>query len=227
MHSYTSAVSQFLSIFRCHWKPSWQTHWSIPISSFRKHWGMVQWWQWLNHALGNLRQCTHKKLWGLIPELSSTSHFTLISAEGPLPEWEGPVVSVCQNRWTLDPLSAFPAKKINKKNPCLFLSQSSFRLDLFQHHRSSTHFLSALPLRCKQIKTVFIGIDSYVELGYFYFCFFSFSLTQPSQSKGNHSRGKIKTPLYPLLSIPWTRLLVFQCDQNFPSCPPQLQTRKG
>lgn len=28
------------------------------------------------------------------------SHFTLISAEAPVPEWVRPVVSVCQNRWT-------------------------------------------------------------------------------------------------------------------------------
>lgn len=80
-------------------------------------------WQWFNPRLGYLRQCslTHKHtLWAHTLELSSTSHFTLISAEGPVPEWVEPVVSVCQNRWTLDPLSTFPAKQMT----CLLLFPS-------------------------------------------------------------------------------------------------------
>lgn len=94
---------------------------------------------------------THKQtFWAHTLELYSTLHFTLISAEGPVPEWVRPVVSVCQNRWTLDPLSAFPAKQMT----CLLLPQPSFRLYIFYHHWASAHLLAALPLRQKGIKTV-------------------------------------------------------------------------
>lgn len=106
-------------------------------------------------------------MWAHTLELSSTLRFTLNSAEGPVPEWVGPVVSVCQNRWTLDPLSAFPAKQMT----CLLLFfQPSFRLDIFRHFRASSHF-AALPLRHKRVKTVSVGMDSYFGLGTSIFAF--------------------------------------------------------
>lgn len=105
---------------------------------------------------------SHKQtLWAHTLELSSTLHFTLISAEGPVPEWVRPVVSVCQNRWTLDPLSAFPAKQMT----CLLLSQPSFRLYIFYHPRAAAHRLAALPQRQKHIKRVFVGMDGCFCLG--------------------------------------------------------------
>ena len=76
MHCYTSAISQFLFIFRCHWRPSWQMHKVNTYLLFQKHWGMVQWWEQFNSCLGYPRQRSHTQtLWARISELSSTLHF--------------------------------------------------------------------------------------------------------------------------------------------------------
>lgn len=181
MHGYT-AICPFLFIFRCHSKNNFTEaqsfHQSIPIFCFKS---TEVWWSDENdliHALDT---------WG--SDLTHNSHtllnspppcnFTLNSAEGPVPEWVGPVVSVCQNRWTLDPLYACPAKQMARLLP----SQPSFRLDIFRHLRASSHFLAALPLRHKQIKTVSVGMDSF-QFMYFYSIFaFSTSVNPSRQSK--------------------------------------------
>lgn len=136
---------------------------SIPIPYFKN---TEVWWRVENNLIHVLdtwgSALTHKQtLWAHTLELYSTLHFTLISAEGPVPEWVRPVVSVCQNRWTLDPLSAFPAKQIT----CLLLPQPSFRLYIFHHPWASAHLLPALPQRQKQIKTFSVGMVGYFGLG--------------------------------------------------------------
>lgn len=234
MHGYTSALRQFLFIFRCHSRPSWQRHKALisqylsPVSKNTEVWWSDE--NDLIHALDTWGSAlTHKHtLRAHTLELSSTSHFILISAEGPAPEWVGPVVSVCQNRWTLDPLSAFPAKQMT----WLLLLQPSFRLYIFCHLWASSHLFVALPHRHKQIKTVSVGMDSYFSLD----TIFAF-LTSPTWRKGNYSRATTRLFLVsvslsscvsaPINSLIWVGLLVSQCEQSLPWPPLQVQPPRG
>lgn len=186
MHCYTSAICQFLSIFRCHSRLSWLRHRALisrclsPVSK-----NTEVWWSDENniiHALGTWGSAlthTNSHNWAHPLELSSTLQFTPSSAEGLVPEWEGPVVSVCQNRWTLDPLSACPAKQMT----CLLLSQPSFRLDIFRHLRVSSLLLAALPLRHKWIKNSLRWHRQLFQFGYFYFCIYKISKSELKQRK--------------------------------------------
>lgn len=63
MHGYTSAICQFLFIFRCHSRLSWGTKlWSVnTYLLFQRYRGMVKWWEWFNSCLGYLRQCSHRQ----------------------------------------------------------------------------------------------------------------------------------------------------------------------
>lgn len=110
MHSYASAICQFLFIFRCHSRLSWQRHKGLisqylsPVSKIQRYCDVmtiIEFMPWKTEAA-----------WKGMSTPSETPlhlNFTLNSAEGPVPEWVEPVVSVCHSRWTLSLLSACPA----------------------------------------------------------------------------------------------------------------------
>lgn len=120
-------------------------------------------------------------------ELSSTSRFTLIWAEGLEPEWAGPVVSVCQSRWTLDPLSASPVKQTT----CLFSPAPNFPLDVFCHVGDLAHlqyFLHCL-WDINLIKTVLLVWIDFSVLVILFFFFFAFQTSvNPSWHRGEQQQ---------------------------------------
>lgn len=137
-------------------------------------------------------------------ELSSTSRFTLIWAEGLEPEWAGPVVSVCQSRWTLDPLSASPAKQTT----CLFSPAPNFPLDVFCHVGDLAHlqyFLHCL-WDINLIKTVLLVWIDFSVLVILFFFFFAF---QTSVNPSWH-RGEQQQDFYSCVKV--EQLFVFFCS---------------
>lgn len=111
---------------------------------------------------------THKhKRWAHLFKLVSTLNFPLNSAEGPVPEWVEPVVSICHNRWTFGLLSACPAKRMTLH----ILFQPFFCFGIIHHLWAPSLLRAALPLRHKWTKTVYDSMDSYFSLGTSNFAF--------------------------------------------------------
>lgn len=138
----------------------------------------------------DLRQCSHthtmiKNSWTLL----HLAFYSELSRRSCARVSRTCVLSVCQNRWTLDPLSAFRAKQMT----CLLLSQPSFRLNIFRHFRASSHLLAALPLRQKRFKTVSVGMYSYFSSGTSIFGISNLSEPKPTRGKGN---GRATTSLF-------------------------------
>lgn len=83
MQNYTSTVNQFLLIFCSCWRPGWQMH---KVNTYLLFQNTDVWGSGENdfiHALDTRDSAvvhSHRR-WAHIPQLSSTSRFTLISAE--------------------------------------------------------------------------------------------------------------------------------------------------